>query len=183
MLAVSLHFPTLLNWLHFTWHIQFKVWCCHNKPLSPPKITLGRPHQKAICIPDSGIPEKTGWAWIVLNRFTTHPANTRHVVPAEDESRSLRSTRLPADHLRQEEVRGWEGPRPHCRDRLVSLRKWVQEERQKKNKWYNCFSSPCSLHIVVEDAGIHLCVSGWWHKLELRGIHKNRAVWRTIHVI
>lgn len=77
----------------------------------------------------------------------------------------LRPRRLPTDHLLLCGIRGWGGPIPHCRDCWVSEKLRVQEERWKKQVKYSCFfSSTCSLHIVVKDAGIHLGEAGWEEK-------------------
>lgn len=39
------------------------------------------------------------------------------------------------------------------------------------------------MSVIKKNSNSHLSVSGWGHELELRGVHKDRAVWRTIHVI
>lgn len=36
---------------------------------------------------------------------------------------------------------------------------------------------------TIKNSNSHLSVSGWGHELELRGIHEDRAVLSTIHVI
>lgn len=57
-------------------------------------------------------------------------------------------------------------------------------------KWKNhVFNNPSFLQkawdkmSIIKNSNSHLSVSGWGHELELRGVHKDRAVWRTIHVI
>lgn len=95
----------------------------------------------------------------------------------------LRPRRSPADHLLHWESEAGVDPYPNG-DCWVSEKVRVQEERQKETSKYSCFfSSTCSLHIVVENAGIHLCVGRWWHELEFGSVHKNRAVLRTVCVI
>lgn len=66
-----------------------------------------------------------------------------------------------------------------------SLNTGVQAERQKEVSEHRRILSPTRsvLTVVVEGAGIHLSVSGRGHELELRGIHEDRAVGNTVHVI
>lgn len=66
-----------------------------------------------------------------------------------------------------------------------SLKHWSSSREAESNKYTGESSPEGSLHVVVvvKNTGIHLSVSGWRHELELRGIHKDRAVLRIIHII
>lgn len=120
---------------------------------------------------------------VFLNPSSKH-SHYHNISLAEDRcAHHIRPRRPPSDHLLHRGVRGWGGPIPHGRDCQISEIVKVQEKRQKKQVKYSCFFSTCSLHIVVENAGIHLSISRWWHELELGSIHKNRAVLGTINVI